>query len=186
MMKATRRLRRWYGAHPLHMVLMLGCFVLAGYAGMRLLTGDTMGVIVWFVGAALLHDLLLVPVYSGADLAAQTTLGSGAPSAGSAPPSASTAATRQRYRSINYLRVPSYLSLLLLLVWYPLILRRSQPYAAYTALSLNVYLGRWLLISALFFAASAALLGIRSIRRYRRAHPRVRRRKGRRSTPPAR
>ena len=182
-MRHTTRLRRWYGAHPVHLLLMLGCFALAGYAATRLLTGDTMGVIIWFVGAALLHDLLLVPVYSGADLAAQAALVPGRSRAEPTPPSASTPAGRPRHDAINYLRVPSYLSLLLLLVWFPLILRRSQPYAAYTALSLDVYLGRWLLISATLFAASAATLGIRSIRRHRRAHPRVRRRRGRRSVP---
>jgi hypothetical protein len=178
-------LRRLYGAHPVHLLLMLACFALAGFAGTRLLTGDTRGVVVWFVGAALLHDLVLVPLYSGSDLAAQTALGHGTAPAGSVPASDPTPAARAN-DYINYLRVPGYLSLLLLLVWYPLILRRSQPYEAYTALSLDVYLGRWLLISAVLFAVSAALLGVRAIRRYRRAHPRVRRRRGRRSAPPVR
>lgn len=59
--------RRGYGEGPLHLVLMAASFALAAYAGVRLLAGDTFGVIVWFVGAALVHDLVLVPVYGAAD-----------------------------------------------------------------------------------------------------------------------
>ena len=185
-MTPMQRLRRWYGANPAHLLLMLSCFALAGYAGTRLLAGETMGVVVWFVGAALLHDLVLVPLYSGGDLATQQALGRSSVRSGSSSVADASSAVRTARDSINYLRVPSYLSLLLLLVWFPLILRLSQPYAAYTALSLDVYLGRWLLISAMFFAVSAALLSIRSVRRHRLAHPRVSRRRRRRAVPPAR
>ena len=44
-------------------------FALAGYAGVRLLADDWLAVAVWFVGAALLHDLVLLPLYSAADRA---------------------------------------------------------------------------------------------------------------------
>ena len=30
-----RRLLRWYGASPLHLLALLGCFALAGYAAAR-------------------------------------------------------------------------------------------------------------------------------------------------------
>jgi hypothetical protein len=180
---AVNRLRRWYGAHPAHLLLMLCCFALAGYAGTRLLAGQTVEVFVWFVGAALLHDLVLVPAYSKADLTAQAALKAPASSAGSTMVPAPVA--RPWNVSVNYLRAPTYLSLLLFLVWFPLILRLSQPYSADTALSLDVYLGRWLLISAVFFAASAGVLGVQLIRHHRRVHPGVRRRSRRRATPPA-
>ena len=36
---------------------------------MRLLAGDWFGVALWFVGAALLHDLVLLPLYAAADRA---------------------------------------------------------------------------------------------------------------------
>ncbi|MFD4244003.1 hypothetical protein ACFWP3_20725 [Streptomyces sp. NPDC058525] len=58
------RLRARYGASALHLALTLSSFALALYAGVRLLDGDTWGVAVWFVGAALLHDLVLLPLYS--------------------------------------------------------------------------------------------------------------------------
>lgn len=62
------------------------------------------------------------------------------------------------------------LSLLLLLVWFPLILRRSAPYHQDTGLSDSVYLDRWLLITAGLFAASALTALLNTARR-RRARP---------------
>lgn len=63
--------RHRYGASPLHLLLVLASFALAVYAGIRLLAGDTLGVIIWFVGAAMVHDLILLPLYSVTDRAAQ-------------------------------------------------------------------------------------------------------------------
>ncbi|MFE5804748.1 hypothetical protein [Streptomyces sp. NPDC056491] len=136
------RFRRWYGASPLHLLLLLASFVLACYAGVRLLKGDAPGVALWFVGAALLHDLVLLPLYAVADRAAQRLAPGGGP-------------------AINHLRVPAFLSGLLLLVWWPLILRRVGHYTAATALPADVFLGRWLLITAGLFIASAAVLLLR-------------------------
>ncbi|MGO4748474.1 hypothetical protein AB4212_07565, partial [Streptomyces sp. 2MCAF27] len=57
-------------------LLLLACsFALAGYAGARLLAGDWFGVALWFVGAALLHDLVLLPLYAVADRTAVRALG---------------------------------------------------------------------------------------------------------------
>ncbi|MFJ3516828.1 hypothetical protein [Streptomyces sp. NPDC090131] len=136
------RFRRWYGASPLHLLLLLASFALACYAGVRLLKGDARGVALWFVGAALLHDLVLLPLYAVADRAAQRLAPGGGP-------------------AINHLRVPAFLSGLLLLVWWPLILRRVGHYTAATALPADVFLGRWLLITAGLFIASAAVLLLR-------------------------
>ena len=52
---------------PLQLLLLACSFALAGYAGVRLLAGDWFGVALWFVGAALLHDLVLLPLYAVAD-----------------------------------------------------------------------------------------------------------------------
>ena len=35
-----RRFRRWYGANPLHLLAMLGCFALAGYAAAAAAAGQ--------------------------------------------------------------------------------------------------------------------------------------------------
>lgn len=142
-------LRRWYGEGPLHLVLMAASFALAGYAGVRLLEGDTLGVIVWFVGAALVHDLVLVPLYASADLLLRGTL-------------------RPRSVSVNFVRVPAFISGLLLLVWFPLITRQAERYEPASGLSPDVFLGNWLLITAALFLVSGLWLVVRTVRLRRR------------------
>ena len=97
-----KRLARWYGANPLHLLALLGCFALAGYASAQRVKSHPVAVAVWFLGAVVGHDLLLLPLYSLADTSAL-------------------AAIRHRARLpavpwINYLRVPAGLSGLLLLI----------------------------------------------------------------------
>ncbi|MFJ7586851.1 hypothetical protein ACIQZO_05535 [Streptomyces sp. NPDC097617] len=159
-MSAAAAFRRRYGASPLHLVLVLASFALAAYAGVRRLKGDTVGVALWFVGAALLHDLVLLPLYSLTDRAAQLLC------EGRAGPG-----RRAPRPSVNYVRVPAFVSGLLLLVWWPLVLRRVGHYTAATGLPADVFLGRWLLITAALFAASAATLLVRR-RQASRPHPR--------------
>jgi hypothetical protein len=58
---------------------------------------------------------------------------------------------------INYVRVPAAFSLLLLLVWFPLILGLSaRTYHRASGLVTSPYLGRWLAVTGVLFAASAA------------------------------
>ncbi|MFG2480702.1 hypothetical protein [Streptomyces fagopyri] len=152
-----------YGASPLHLLLVLASFALAGYAGIRLLNGDTLGVVIWFVGAALLHDLVLLPFYSVTDRAAQRLFsGKHAPEPGTHRP------------SVNYLRVPAFVAGLLFLVWWPLILRQGGKYTADTSLSPDVFLPRWLLITAALFLASAIVLIVRTWLRLRPERKRIR------------
>ena len=54
---------------PLQLLLLSCSFALAAYAGVRLLAGDWLGVALWVVGAAVLHDLVLLPLYAAADRA---------------------------------------------------------------------------------------------------------------------
>ncbi|MFJ8310354.1 MULTISPECIES: hypothetical protein [unclassified Streptomyces] len=145
-----KSVRERYGASPLHLLLVLCSFALTLYAGLRLLKGDAAAVAVWFVGSALLHDLLLVPLYVATDRIAQLLLGGRRPAA--AGPG------RTRTPRVNYIRVPAFVSLLLLLVWYPLVLHRVPDYQLATGLTPDVFLGRWLLITAVLFAASALCL----------------------------
>ncbi|MGH3409840.1 MAG: hypothetical protein ACRDRJ_46215 [Streptosporangiaceae bacterium] len=59
--------------------------------------------------------------------------------------------------AINYIRVPAAFSLLLLLVWFPLILGlSSRTYHRASGLVTSPYLGRWLAVTGVLFAASAA------------------------------
>ncbi|WP_455360980.1 hypothetical protein [Streptomyces sp. SYSU K21746] len=152
-------LREVYGSSPLHLLLVLFSFALTLYAGIRLLDGDTIGVLVWFVGAALLHDLVLLPLYTLTDRAAQAVLG------GRGQAAHRDAAHRDRPSPtrgrINYVRVPAFISGVLLLTWFPLILGQVGRYTAYTGLPDDVFLGRWLLITAALFGLSALWLLVR-------------------------
>ncbi|MFD8022574.1 hypothetical protein ACFV6G_19385 [Streptomyces lavendulae] len=161
---AAAAFRRRYGASPLHLLLTLACFAVALYAGIRLLAGDTIGVAIWFVGAALLHDLVLLPVYSLTDRAAQLLVRGRSTEPGSVP-----------RPNVNYLRVPAFVSGVLFLVWWPLILRQGGHYTAYTALSADGFLARWLLITATLFIASTIVWLVRTWLRLRpeRKHARA-------------
>lgn len=137
---------------PLQLALLTCSFALAAYAGVRLFAGDWLGVALWIVGAALLHDLVLVPLYSAADKVLLAVAGSAG----------------QRARA-GYVRVPAALSLLLLLVWYPLISGSMDArYRSATGLSASPFLPHWLLITAALFGGSALVLTC-SVLRERRA-----------------
>ncbi|MEV0371644.1 hypothetical protein AB0I10_17745 [Streptomyces sp. NPDC050636] len=162
---------------------MLGSFALTGYAGLRLLAGEHWPlVVVWFVGAALLHDLVLLPLYALADRAVRRV----------------TAGTGRHRAWTLYVRVPAALSGLLLLVWFPLIagsagarssagtegtegsagsaVRGSAAhYEAATGLPGDVFLSRWLLITAGLFALSALWLLWRTAQPWLSGIPRRRR-----------
>ena len=150
-----RRLLRWYGANPLHLLALLGCFALAGYAAARLVPSRPLGVAVWFTAAVVGHDLLLVPLYSLADRSAMAAIRHRAPQLPAVP-------------WINYLRVPAGLSALLLLVWFPLILRLHTRYQASTTLSPDPFLWHWLAVTGALFLLSAAAFAVR-LRAARRA-----------------
>ncbi len=149
------RFVRWYGSGPLHLLVLICSFALTGYAVVRLFAVRPLDVAVWIAGAAILHDLILLPLYSLADLSAHSVL-------------------RHRARRvpavpwINYLRVPTFLSGVLLLVWFPLILDLAVPYEGAARLPESVYLGRWLAITAVLFGASALAFALR-LRGLRRA-----------------
>ncbi|WP_368661683.1 hypothetical protein [Streptomyces sp. NA02950] len=123
--------------------MLLCSFALTAYAGVRLLHGDWLGIVLWIVGAAVLHDLVLLPLYALVDRAVGAVL----------PAPASW---------INHIRVPAFVSGLLLLVWFPLILgEQTRRYERSTGLSADVFLWRWLLITAALFTASALWLALR-------------------------
>ncbi|SOD85055.1 hypothetical protein SAMN06272765_2458 [Streptomyces sp. Ag109_G2-15] len=150
-------MRRLPVGSPLHILLLCCSFALAAYAGVRLLAGDWFGVALWIVGAALLHDLVLLPLYSVADRAVVRGLD---------------AVGRRAW--VMYVRVPAVLSGLLLLVWFPLILDLvDQRYRLATGQSAGVFLARWLLITAVLFGGSALLLVVRVRRATKRRSPAV-------------
>jgi len=153
-----RRLLGWYGAGPLHLLSLLACFAIAGYAAAQLVASRPLGIAVWFLGAVIGHDLLLMPLYSVADRSAAAVIRHRAP----ALPTVAW---------INYVRVPAALSGLLLLVWFPLILRLTTAYHASTTLSPDPYLWHWLAVTGALFLLSAVALAVRLRGMPEPAHP---------------
>jgi hypothetical protein len=140
----------------IQVLALLASFVVAGYAGIRLLAGNPVGVGTWFIGSAVGHDLLLFPLYAGVD-AALVVLLRRRPAL----------ATVGGVRWLNYLRVPAVVSGVLLLVWFPLILRLPTVIEDASGLPAPPLLRHWLGVTAFLFAISGAVLAARlaSIRR---------------------
>ncbi len=172
MTAAVRWIRRWYGAHPLHLLALLASFALAGYAVHAVVVaGQWRGFAAWFLVAILGHDLLLFPLYSVADLSLRrllprwvTAAGArhgGRNSRGSEP------GTAARIPSpwppvLNYVRVPAAFSLLLLLIWFPLVLGLSSAaYQRASGLGTGPYLWRWLAVTGTLFAVSSVSYALR-------------------------
>ena len=141
--------RRLYGAGPLHLVVMLLAIALSLYAVTRIRDDPALlKIAVWFVGAALVWDLLLGPALAVVDRLLLPL---------------------HRVGALNHVRVPLLASALLLLVWAPAILQRSEGvFRTKAGLSQDVFLGRWLVITAVLCAVSAALYGLQVLRGRRR------------------
>ncbi len=144
-----------YGASGWHLAALLGCFALTGYTVTRLLADlpSLLRIVVWFVGAAVVWDLVLGPSLALADRGLRGAVRR----VGAVP-------------ALNYLRLPAGLSLLLLAVFTPLVLSRSeQRYQAKTGLTQDPYLERWAAVTAALFAASALAYGLAVLRARRRS-----------------
>lgn len=152
-----RSLRAAYGAGPLHLLALLGCFALTGYVLAQLAGNPSLPrMLVWFAGAIVAHDLIAFPVYAGLDrlLGRLVPIGRRAPAL------------------VNHVRVPAAGSVLLLVVYLPGIIRQgSATYSAATGQTQQPFLERWLLITAVMFGVSAAIYLLRLGRRRWRDQP---------------
>jgi hypothetical protein len=122
---------------------LLAGFAVTGYVAVRLFAGDPCGVGSWFLGGAVLHDLVLFPAYALADflLVMAIRRHPGAEPLG--------------VPWINHVRFPVVISGILLLVWSPIIFRLPPAYQLSTGQSTAPYLGSWLTITGTLFAISA-------------------------------
>jgi hypothetical protein len=155
-----KRFARFYGANPLHLLAVLFSFALAGYA-VVVVGPDTLwnpdawwkSIAVWFLGAVIAHDLVLFPLYALADRSLSAGL------------DAMRGRRRPRPRSVpalNYIRVPALASGLTLLLFLPGIIEQgADSYVAATGLTQEPFQGRWLLLTAAFFAVSAVAYAVR-------------------------
>ena len=139
-----RRFTDRYGARPAHLLALLACFAIAGYAASFLL-GDPalLRVLTWFVGAAVVHDLVLFPLYALADRVLRRL-------------------PRARVPLVNHVRVPLLGAGLTFLVFMPGIVRHGEAtHLAATGLDQQPYLGRWLVLVAAMAVLSALVLLVR-------------------------
>jgi hypothetical protein len=160
--------RRLYGSNPLHLLAHIGVFFIAGWAISQILgAGFAINWVAWFLGAALLHDLVLLPMYSTIDRGLIATVGPAGAPIGDDPDGET-----RRPSPLNYLRVPLVVSGILLLVYFPLILGyASKNYQHDTGHALAGYTRNWLLICAGLFLFSALVYGVRVIRSRPRTAP---------------
>jgi hypothetical protein len=131
--------RRLYGEHPAHFIVLVLSFIPATLAFSQLLDERPLAVGTWFVGGAILHDGLLLPLYVLLD-AAILALWRRRPG---------------RVAWLNFVRVPLAVSGMLLLMFSPLILRQAESFEYKTGRSYNDFVGRWLLVTAILAAVSA-------------------------------
>lgn len=139
--------RATYGSHPFHLLLLLVAAAFAGYAVWHWLEAPTpVRLIVWFATAVVGHDLIAFPLYSGLNQLLMRLV------VGKDP---GPVISRWRRAAINHVRAPVIASILLLIMWYPIILKRSD--AAYFRASgqhQDRGLANWLLVAGILFAAS--------------------------------
>jgi hypothetical protein len=144
------RARERYGGSPLHLLGHLLALALIVYAVSRVVDprfSRGLNVVVWLVGGAIVHDLMLVPAYSALDGVARRLVRSRAPAA---------------VPAINHIRFPAAMSGAMLLVYFPLILVRADgTYARATGHHVTGFATRWLAISAGLFLASGLVYVVR-------------------------
>jgi NADH dehydrogenase FAD-containing subunit len=157
-MPILSRVRRAYGAHPLHLLALLCCFALAGYAALRTVTDPKWPVMLaWFAAAVIGHDLVLFPLYALADRSVTSLLHALRPLRRWRPEN-----VRSQVPSINYIRVPALGAGLTFVVFLPGIIQQgARAYHSATGLTQQPYLGRWLLLCAAMFGAGAVAYAIR-------------------------
>jgi hypothetical protein len=136
-------MRARYGASPLHLLAHLAALALAAWALLQALQlGGAERIVLWLVGAVVLHDLVLWPAYTTLD-----RLGRRGRPAGWA----------------NYVRVPIGLSVLLLLVFFPVMCGKGETtYTRVSGEAWEGYAARWLLVSAALFVVAGGLYLVRS------------------------
>jgi hypothetical protein len=156
MRPVLNRFRTVYGSNPLHLLTLVAGFALFGYV-VATIKPTTLwntntwwqSILVWFAAAIIAHDLVLFPVYALIDRILVT-------------------GSRLRPRAkvsvsaLNYVRIPAMGAGLTLLVFLPGIIEQGAPaYTAATGQNQEPFLGRWLMLTAVMFAVSAVLYGVR-------------------------
>ncbi len=145
-----RRFRYEYGAGPLHLLGVAACFAITAYAVSQMLGRGILFIAIWVLAAALLHDLVLFPLYAGSDRLA-----------GLLARLARSSTTRPNpVSALNYVRFVVVFAALQLLVWLPLILGLGGL-ARVSGQPQDGYLERWLGLSLLVALGAGLVYTVR-------------------------
>jgi hypothetical protein len=153
--------RRRYGASPLHLLAHLVGFAIAAIALDRIFSGgDVKALILWYLGFAIVHDLVFVPAYTGLDRLFRGTIARlPLPSSKQVPVT-------------NHVRAPVVISALLLIIYFPLITGRNDGwFVDLSGHSLTDYMRNWVLITAVLFLGSGLIYAARVVRARMRPAP---------------
>lgn len=146
--------RRLYGAHTFHLVILLAALALTAYTISVLGVGNLFNptvwwqsIAVWFALAVIAHDLILFPLYALADRLITLR------------PKPSS-----RLPLTNYVRLPTLASGLLLLMFLPGIIEQGAG-SYYTATGQNQapFLSRWLVITAVLYFCVALWYAVKAL-----------------------
>jgi hypothetical protein len=154
------RLRRFYGSHPLHLLIMAAGFTLTGYVVFTFNPATLwnprtwwQSIATWLAAAIMLHDVALFPLYALVDRVLGIT-----------PRRRRRRAGQPRVSAHNFVRIPALASGLTLLIFWPGIFRQgSATYVAATGQTQQPFLGRWLLLTAGMFLVSACCYAVRLV-----------------------
>jgi hypothetical protein len=126
---------------PLLVLSHLALLPLCAWALLEILGGrSAQRIAIWLAACVIVHDLVVMPLYSGADRGLRRVVGG----------------------AVNYVRVPAALSLLMLVVFWGTISDSGErAYRATSGATFDGYAPRWLLVSAALFAASAVVYLVR-------------------------
>ena len=160
-------MRNLYGAGPLHLLALIASLLICGAALVGWFDDSGTGseqILVWFVGAIIGHDLVLLPLYSLLDRIAS---GGGPPVN---PVARAAVVAPARSPGWVYVRIPALLSGLIGLVFAPEILRLgNSTFRAASGMTQDIYLSRFLLICGVLFAGSAVAYAVSARRAHRRS-----------------
>lgn len=142
-----RRLARLYGDSPVHLLAHLVLLPLAVWAVLTYADFRGAGAaLVWFIGALIAHDLVLLPFYSVLDRVVVK-------------------ARLRGIRVVNFVRAPAFVSASLFLAFAPMILREGYSTLAFVSgREPEGYTTRWLLATAILFGLSALALAVQVLR----------------------
>ncbi|OBG99257.1 hypothetical protein A5697_14095 [Mycobacterium sp. E3251] len=152
---------RLYGSRPWHLLTLIAglallAYVVATIKPVALWNPQVwwQSIIVWFAAAIVAHDLVLFPIYALFDRLLSRSVVRLAP---------------RGVPVINHIRVPALGAGLTLLVFLPGIIKQgAATYSAATGQTQDPFLGRWLLLTAAMFGASAAIYAVRVVTAPRR------------------